>query len=79
MKAVRIGRRHPSDDSKVERAKVANSASSHFYPGPKFQRERIIGQHKVKIIVGTVRLGRWYPSKDLELETAKAALMCLFI
>jgi len=70
---VRIGRRYPFDDSKVERAKVADSASSHFYPGPKFQRERIIGQNKVEIVEGTVRLGRWYPSNDLTLETAKVA------
>jgi len=70
---VRIGRRYPSDDSKVERAKVADSASSHFYSGPKFQRERIIGQHKVEIVVGTIRLGRWYPSNGLRLETAKVA------
>jgi len=69
---VRIGRRYPSDNSKVERAKVADSASSHFYSGPKFQRERITG-HNVKIVEGTIRLGRWYPSNDLTLETAQVA------
>jgi len=36
---VRIGRRYPSDDS--ETAKVADPASSRFYSGPKFQRERL--------------------------------------
>jgi len=69
---VRIGRRYPSDESKAERAKVADSASSHFYSGPKFQRERITG-HNVKIVEGIIRLGRWYPSNDLTLETAKVA------
>jgi len=69
---VRIGRRYPSDDSKVERAKDADSASSHFYSGPKFQRERIT-EDKVKIVEGTIRLGRWYPSNDLTLEMAKVA------
>jgi hypothetical protein len=69
---VRIGRRYPSDDSKLETAKVADPASSHFYSGPKFQRERITG-HNVKIVEGTIRLGRWYPSNDLTLETAKVA------
>jgi len=69
---VRIGRRYPSDDSKEERAKVADSASSHFYSGPKFQRERITG-HNVKIVEGTIRLGRWYPSDDSKVERAKVA------
>jgi len=35
---VRIGRWHPSDDSKLETAKVADPASSLFYSGPKLQR-----------------------------------------
>ena len=70
---ARIGRRYPSDDSKVETAKVADPASSRFYSGPKFQRERIIGQHKVEIVEGTIRLGRWHPSDDSRLETAKVA------
>ena len=69
---VRIGRRYPSDDSKLETAKVADPASSHFYSGPKFQRERITG-HNVKIVEGTIRLGRWHPSDDSRLETAKVA------
>jgi len=69
---VRIGRWYPSDDSKLETAKVADPASSRFYWGPKLQRERITG-HKVKIVEGTIRLGRWYPSNDLRLETAKVA------
>ena len=69
---VRIGRRYPSDDSKLETAKVADLASSRFYPGPKFHRERITG-HKVKIVEGTIRLGRWHPSDDSRLETAKVA------
>ena len=42
---VRIGRRHPSDDSRLETAEVADSASSRFYSGPKLQRERLAG-HK---------------------------------
>ena len=66
---ARIGRRYPSDDSKVERAKVADPASSHFYSGPKFQRERITG-HNVKIVEGTIRLGRWHPSDDSRLVKA---------
>jgi len=70
---VRIGRWYPSDDSKLETAKVSDPASSRFYSGPKFKRERIIGQHKVEIVVGTIRLGRWYPSSYLTLETAKVA------
>jgi len=70
---ARIGRWYPSDDSKVERAKVADPASSRFYSGPKFQRERIIGQHKVEIVEGTIRSGRWYPSNDLRLEAVKVA------
>jgi len=69
---ARIGRRYPSDDSKVERAKVADPASSHFYSGPKFQRERITG-HNVKIVECTIRVGRWHPSDDSKLETAKVA------
>ena len=58
---VRIGRWHPSDDSKLETAKVAEPASSRFYSGPKLQRERITG-HKIEIIEGTVRIGWWHPS-----------------
>jgi len=46
---VRIGRWHPSDDSKLETAKVADPASSRFYWGPKLQRERITG-HKSKLL-----------------------------
>jgi len=69
---VRIGRWHPSDDSKLETAKVADSASSLLYSGPKLQRERITG-HKVEIIESTIRLGRWHPSDDSRLETAKVA------
>ena len=46
---VRIGRWHPSDDSKLETAKVADPASSRFYCGPKLQRERITG-HKSKLL-----------------------------
>ena len=42
---VRIGRWHPSDDSKLETTKVADPASSRFYSGPKLQRERLAG-HK---------------------------------
>jgi len=69
---VRIGQRHPSDDSKLETAKVADPASSRFYSGPKFQRERITG-HKAEIVEGTIRKGRRYPSDDSRLETAKVA------
>ena len=69
---VRIGRWHPSDDSKLETAKVADPASSRFYSGPKLQRERITG-HKVEIVEGTIRLGRWHPSDDSRLDTAKVA------
>jgi len=60
---VRIGRRYPPDDSKLETAKVADPAISRFYSGPKFQRERITG-HKVEIVEDTIRLGRWHPSDD---------------
>jgi len=42
---VRIGRRYPSDDSKLETAKVADPASSRFSSGPKLHRERLAG-HK---------------------------------
>ena len=42
---VRIGRWHPSDDSRIETAKVADPASSRFYSGTKLQRERLAG-HK---------------------------------
>ena len=69
---VRIGRWYPSDDSKLETAKVADPASSRFYSGPKFQRERIT-RHKVEIVEGTIRLGRWHASDDSRLETAKVA------
>jgi len=69
---VRIGRWHPSDDSKLETAKVADSAISPFYSGPKLQRERITG-HKIEIIEGTVKIGRWHPSDDSKLETAEVA------
>ena len=69
---VRIGRWYPSDDSRLETANVADPASSRFYSGPKFQRERITG-HKVEIVEDTIRLGRWHPSDDSKLETAKVA------
>jgi len=69
---VRIGRWHPSDDSRLETANVADPASSRFYSGPKFQREMITG-HNVKVVECTIRLGRWHPSNDLTLETAKVA------
>jgi hypothetical protein len=69
---VRIGRRYPSDDSKLETAKVADPASSHFYSGPKLQRERITG-HNVKIVECTIRIGRRYPSDDSKVERAKVA------
>jgi len=41
---VRIGRWHPSDDLKLETAKVVDPASSRFNLGPKLQRERKTGQ-----------------------------------
>jgi hypothetical protein len=69
---VAIGRWYPSDDSKLETAKVADPASSRFYSGPKLQSERITG-HKVEIIEGTIRLGRWHPSDGSGLETAEVA------
>jgi len=69
---VRKGRWYPSNDSKLETAKVADPASSRFYSGPKLQRERITG-HKIEITEGTVRIGRWHPSDDSKLETVKVA------
>jgi len=63
---VRIRRRYPSDDSKVEKAKVADSASSHFYSGPKLHRERLAG-HKFEVTL-SVRSkvdSRYYECKSI--------------
>jgi len=74
VKTCRIGRWHLSDNSKLETAKVADSATSRFYSGPKLQRERITGQIiEGQIIEDAFRIGRWHPSDDSKLETAKVA------
>ena len=63
---VRIGRWHPSDDSKLETAKVADSASSLLYSGPKLQRERITG-HKFETTLsfGSKVASQYYECQDI--------------
>jgi len=63
---VTIGRWHPSDDSKLETAKVADSASSLFKLGPKLQRERITG-HKFEttLRVGSKVASQYYECQDI--------------
>ena len=63
---VRIGRWHPSDDSRIETAKVADPASSRFYAGPKLQRERIAG-HKFEttLSVGSKVASQCYECKGI--------------
>ena len=63
---VRIGRWHPSDDSRLDTAKVADPASSRFYSGPKLQRERLAG-HKFgsTLSVGSKVTSQYYECKGI--------------